>query len=87
MADLFKRDGGKGRDSLDLIPIRVGKISSNDSWPLLYIPKLAIEVLGLRKGRKVLILIDRANASLVIKPIEDLNAEKVMMNGSRGLSN
>jgi len=53
----------------NLMPLKVAKITSNDEWPLLYLPKAAIEKLGLRKGRRVLILLD--HDALVLKPIPE----------------
>jgi len=53
---------------VDGIPIKVARICSNDTWPLLYLPKAAIEELGLRKGVKVLLSIND-DKCLVIRPI------------------
>jgi len=49
--------------------LREGRISSNDGWPLLYIPRIAIETLGLRKGAKVRLYIDVQDGALVVKPV------------------
>jgi hypothetical protein len=54
----------------NLIPIKVGKVTSNNDWPLLYLPADAVRVLGLRKGVKVIMFIDPEKESLVIKKVE-----------------
>lgn len=51
------------------IPVKITTVCSNDTWPLIYLPKQAIEKLGLIKGTKVLLLIDE-NGRLVIEPIK-----------------
>jgi hypothetical protein len=56
----------------DLVPVKVTKICSNDEWPLLYLPKEAIEALNLRKGKKVVIFLNPGDGSLIIKPVEKL---------------
>jgi len=53
----------------ELIPIKVAKVTSNDDWPLIYIPADARRLLGLEKGVRVLICIDPKNQSLVIKRV------------------
>jgi len=53
-----------------LVPIRVSKISSNKYQELVYIPKMAVRVLKLRKGMNVTIYIDTEENCLIIKPIE-----------------
>jgi hypothetical protein len=53
------------------IPVKIAKVCSNDEWPLLYLPKVAVEKLGLRKGRRVVILLDNRNGALVIKPVPE----------------
>ena len=55
----------------DSIPVKVAKITSNDQWPLLYLPKIAIEKLGLKKGRRVLIFLDGRSGTLIIKPVPE----------------
>lgn len=52
-----------------LRPVKVTKVTSNDGWPLVYLPKKAVELLGLRKGTEVIMLVDEESKALVIKPI------------------
>jgi hypothetical protein len=59
-----------GRKLSNLIPIKVAKVTSNNDWPLLYLPADAMRVLGLHKGVKVIIFIDPKKESLVIKKVE-----------------
>jgi len=54
----------------ELIPIKVAKVTSNDDWPLIYLPADAKRLLGLHKGVRVLIYIDTREGSLVIKKVE-----------------
>jgi bifunctional DNA-binding transcriptional regulator/antitoxin component of YhaV-PrlF toxin-antitoxin module len=56
----------------DLTPVKIAKITSNDQWPLLYLPKIVIEKLGLKKGRRVLIFLDSRSGTLIIKPVRDI---------------
>lgn len=53
-----------------LLPLRRTRVSTNDSWPLLYIPKPAVEYLGLHKGRRIQFFIDIDDNCLIVKPIE-----------------
>jgi len=55
--------------NLNLWPVKVGKVSSNYDWLLIYLPRAAIEVLKLKKGTRILMLIDKRNMSLIIKPL------------------
>jgi hypothetical protein len=52
------------------ILIKEATVSTNDSWPLIYLPKVAIENLGLRRGCRVLVFLDVEEGSLVIKPCQ-----------------
>jgi len=54
---------------LNLWPVKVGKVSSNYNWLLIYLPRAAIEILKLKKGTRILMLIDKRNMSLIIKPL------------------
>lgn len=51
--------------------IKVGRVTSNDNWPMVYLPKEAIQRLGLRKGRRILVLLDHHEGALIIKPIRE----------------
>ena len=57
---------------LDLWLLKVGRVSSNSNWLLIYLPRAAIEILKLKKGTKVLMLIDTKNKSLIIRPFSTL---------------
>jgi len=54
-----------------MIRLRVARVTSNDEWPLLYLPKPAIEYLDLKKGRKVNVYLDPERKELIIKPLEE----------------
>jgi len=64
--DEFKKIEGC---NLDLWLLKVGRVSSNSNWPLIYLPRAAIEFLKLKKGTRYLMLIDKRNMSLIIKPL------------------
>jgi len=51
--------------------LKVSRVTSNDKWPMVYLPKEAIQRLGLRKGRRILLLLDYHNGALIIKPIQE----------------
>jgi hypothetical protein len=53
----------------DAVPLRVARVSTNDHWPLIYLPKAAVETLGLGRGRRVLILLDKRRGALILKPV------------------
>lgn len=50
-----------------VVPIKIVKVSSNDSVPLIYLPKEATEMLDLRKGDKAFVYVDVANSRLIIE--------------------
>ncbi|MCS7386810.1 MAG: AbrB/MazE/SpoVT family DNA-binding domain-containing protein [archaeon GB-1867-005] len=52
--------------------IRISKVSSNDSVPLIYLPKKAVERIGLRKGDYVVLATD--GRRLIIEKLE-LNSQ------------
>ena len=54
-----------------LAVLKVARVTSNDKWPMVYLPKEAIQRLGLRKGRRILLLLDHHNGALIIKPIQE----------------
>jgi len=58
------------RKHKNLIPIKIGRVTSNDNWPMIYIPKEAINKLSLQKGARIIILMDLAEKTLIIKPIQ-----------------
>jgi bifunctional DNA-binding transcriptional regulator/antitoxin component of YhaV-PrlF toxin-antitoxin module len=51
--------------------LKVSRVTSNDKWPLIYLPKEAIQRLGLRKGRRILVLLNHHKGALIIKPIRE----------------
>ena len=53
-----------------LIPVRTSKVSSNKRQELVYIPKMAVRVLKLRKDTNVAIYINTKENCLIIRPIE-----------------
>lgn len=56
--------------STELIPIKIAKVTSNNDWPLIYLPADAKRLLGLEKGVRVLIYVDPEGESLVIKKVK-----------------
>ena len=50
--------------------MRISKVSSNSRQELVYIPKMAVRVLKLRKGTDVAIYINTKENCLIIKPIK-----------------
>jgi hypothetical protein len=55
----------------NLALLKVGRVTSNDKWPMIYLPKEAIQRLGLRKGQRILVLLDHHEGALIIKPIRE----------------
>jgi len=55
-----------------LILIRVSKISSNDSSPLIYLPKEVRRALDLKKGDRVMLYVDPHSKRLVIEKVPAL---------------
>jgi len=51
------------------IPVKITKVCSNDSWPLIYLPKEVVKKLGLTIGKKVLLELTE-DGKLIVKPIE-----------------
>jgi len=58
-----------GLKAVGLKPIRISKVTSNDTVPLIYIPKEARALLGLEKGTKVVIYVEEQHGRLVIEPL------------------
>ena len=54
---------------MTLIPVKTCKVSSNDSVPLIYLPKDVREILGLEKGVKVLLSVDEDRKKLIIEKL------------------
>lgn len=50
--------------------VRISKISSNNSTPLIYLPKKVVKLLGLRKGVEVKLMIDVESKKLIIEKLE-----------------
>jgi AbrB family looped-hinge helix DNA binding protein len=53
----------------DLVPIKIVKVSSNDTVPLIYLPKEVRQRLDLEKGDKVIMYVDVEGSRLVIEKI------------------
>jgi antitoxin component of MazEF toxin-antitoxin module len=50
--------------------IKVGKVSANNSWPIIYLPREVTEKLGLRKGVKVFFEVDEEKRALIIRRVD-----------------
>ena len=61
---------------MTLIPVKTVKISSNDSVPIIYVPKDVQKILGFQKGIKLLLLIDGEHKRLVIEKIPPITTEE-----------
>ncbi|MEM3884381.1 MAG: hypothetical protein QXF74_04625 [Nitrososphaerota archaeon] len=61
----------------ELVLVKVSKITSNDSTPLLYIPKKVVRALGLRKGIEVKLLIDPEAGRLIVEKLEPIGRRAV----------
>ena len=61
---------------MPLIPVKTVKISSNDSVPIIYVPKDVQKILGFQKGIKLLLLIDGEHKRLVIEKIPPITTEE-----------
>jgi len=60
----------------NFIPIKIVKVSSNDTVPLVYLPKEVRERLDLEKGDKVIMYVDVDGSRLLIKKVcSDLKLE------------
>ena len=59
-----------------LVPVKICKISSNDTVPLIYLPKDIREILGLEKGIKVLLYVDESCKRLVIEKLPQITKER-----------
>ena len=55
-----------------LVPVRLSKVTSNDTQELIYLPKLIVRKLGLEKGTRVLLCIDKKRNRLVIVPMKEI---------------
>jgi len=60
---------------LALIPVKTCKISSNDSVPLIYLPKDIREILGFEKGVKILLYVDEDCKRLVVEKLPQIAKE------------
>lgn len=56
----------------NLVPVKTVKISSNDTVPIIYVPKEIRQILGLRKGVKILLYVDHDLKHLVIEKIPSM---------------
>ena len=55
-----------------LVPVKIVKISSNDTVPIIYVPKEIRQILGLKKGVKILLYVDHDLKHLVIEKIPSM---------------
>lgn len=53
----------------ELIPIKITRVSSNDDWPLIYLPAEARRA-GLERGARVIIYLDPRDNSLVVRRLK-----------------
>jgi len=53
-----------------LIPVRLGRVTSNDHQELVYIPKEAVRYLGWKKGTRLAIYIDVKRKGLLLVEVE-----------------
>jgi len=59
-----------------LIPVKTVKISSNDTVPLIYLPKDIREILGFEKGVKILLYVDESCKRLVVEKLPPIPTEE-----------
>jgi len=53
----------------DLIPIRIVKVTSNDTSPLIYLPADVRRVLKIKKGDRLLLSVDRELKRLIAEKV------------------
>jgi len=68
----------------DLIPIKVSKVSTNDDWPLIYLPKEAIKRLDLKKGDKVILYLNLDGSRLIIEKVTPRTVQRALVDGANG---
>ncbi|GEM_PF-5041173 len=54
------------------VPIKISKVTSNDSHEMIYIPKEIVRHLGFKKGTKIIFKLDTKNGRLIIEKLPDL---------------
>ncbi len=60
---------------MTLIPVKTCKVSSNDSVPLIYLPKDIRDILGFEKGDKILLYVDQDCKRLVVEKLPQIAKE------------
>jgi hypothetical protein len=53
-----------------LRPVKLARVSANNDWPLLYLPREVVERLGLRRGVKVMLEMDEEAKVLVVRRVD-----------------
>jgi bifunctional DNA-binding transcriptional regulator/antitoxin component of YhaV-PrlF toxin-antitoxin module len=61
------------------IPIKVVKVSSNDTVPLVYIPKELARILKVAKGDKLMFSFNNKTREVIIEKIEQVVMEDIPM--------
>ena len=61
---------------MPLIPVKTVKISSNDSVPIIYVPKDVQKILGFEKGVKLLLYVDEDCKRLVVEKLPTIAKEE-----------
>jgi len=57
-----------------LIPVKTCKVSSNDTVPLIYLPKDIRRILDLEKGTKILLYVDEDQKKLIIEKLPSVES-------------
>lgn len=65
-----------------LVPVKIVKVSSNDSVPLIYLPKEVRERLDLEKGDKVIMYINVDGSRLIIEKISPVSGLQHSVEGA-----
>ena len=60
---------------MNLYPVKICTISSNDGIPLIYIPKDVRQILGLEKGVRILLYVDQDSKRLVVEKLPQIAKE------------
>jgi bifunctional DNA-binding transcriptional regulator/antitoxin component of YhaV-PrlF toxin-antitoxin module len=55
----------------ELIPVRIVKVTSNDTTPLIYLPADVQRALKIRKGDRLLLYIDRKRNRLIAQKVAE----------------
>jgi len=58
-----------------IVLVKISKVCSNDSVPLVYLPKKVVKLLGLEKGVEVKMLVDLENRRFIVEKLEEVGME------------